>query len=59
MGSVIGLLMCGPLIKAFGWPSVFYLFGVLGIMWCLAWPLLKADQVGEAALPHVHDGGLV
>ena len=51
--------MCGPLIKAFGWPSVFYLFGVLGIMWCLAWPLLKADQVGEAALPHVHDGGLV
>ena len=45
VGSVIGLLLCGPLIKAYGWPSVFYLFAVLGIAWCICWPLLKADEV--------------
>ena len=45
VGSVIGLLLCGPLIKAFGWPSVFYLFAVLGLLWCAAWPLLGAEKV--------------
>lgn len=44
LGSVVGLLVCGPLIHAFGWPSVFYLFAVLGLLWCLLWPLLKPDQ---------------
>lgn len=44
VGSAVGLLVCGPLIHAFGWPSVFYLFAVLGLMWCLLWPLLKPEQ---------------
>ena len=30
VGSAVGLLVCGPLIHAFGWPSVFYLFAALG-----------------------------
>ena len=47
VGSVVGLLLCGPLIKAFGWPSVFYLFAVLGLIWCAAWPLLKAEKASE------------
>ncbi len=45
VGSVVGLLLCGPLIKAWGWPSVFYLFAVLGLVWCAFWPMLKADKV--------------
>jgi MFS family permease len=44
LGSVVGLLVCGPLIHAFGWPSVFYLFAVLGLLWCLLWPLLNPEQ---------------
>ncbi len=44
VGSVIGLLVCGPLIRTFGWPSVFYLFALLGLVWCLLWPLLKPED---------------
>lgn len=31
-----------------GWPSIFYLLGVLGIIWCIVWYLIVADT------PHVH-----
>ena len=44
MGSAVGLLVCGPLIHAFGWPSVFYLFAALGLVWSAAWPLLKPEE---------------
>lgn len=44
LGSAIGLLLCGPLIKVFGWPCIFYLFGVAGFVWCLMWPAMKPDE---------------
>ena len=44
VGSVVGLLASGPLIARFGWPSVFYLFAVLGLLWACAWPLCKPGQ---------------
>jgi len=44
VGSAVGLLLCGPLIYYFGWESVFYLFAVLGLLWCLAWPLCKPEM---------------
>ena len=44
VGSVVGLLVCGPLIRNFGWPSVFYLFAAAGLLWCAAWPLLRPDD---------------
>jgi ACS family sodium-dependent inorganic phosphate cotransporter len=44
VGSAVGLLLCGPLIYYFGWESVFYLFAVLGFLWCLAWPLCNPEQ---------------
>jgi MFS transporter, ACS family, solute carrier family 17 (sodium-dependent inorganic phosphate cotransporter), other len=43
VGSALGLTLCGPLIFYFGWQWVFYLFAVLGLLWCLAWPLVKPD----------------
>ena len=45
LGSVVGLLLCGPLIAKFGWPSVFYVFGALGLAWAVMWPLAKPTQV--------------
>ena len=43
VGSALGLTLCGPLIHWFGWQSVFYLFAILGLIWCLAWPLVKPE----------------
>ncbi|KAJ0638475.1 putative major facilitator superfamily, MFS transporter superfamily [Helianthus annuus] len=33
VGSVLGLLLAPPLIESFGWESVFYMFGMFGIVW--------------------------
>lgn len=43
VGSAVGLLLCGPLIHWFGWQSVFYLFALLGLIWCLLWPLCRPE----------------
>lgn len=58
VGSAIGLLVCGPLIHAFGWPSVFYLFALLGLGWCACWPMVRPEKReakagGEAPAPPV------
>ncbi|PSC72700.1 putative anion transporter chloroplastic [Micractinium conductrix] len=53
VGSAVGLLLCGPLIHWFGWQSVFYLFAVLGLVWCCAWPLFKPEQQDSDALPRM------
>lgn len=44
VGSAVGLLLSGPLIRMYGWPSVFYLFAVLGGIWCLMWPLVRPSM---------------
>ena len=44
VGSAVGLLLCGPLIRWFGWQSVFYLFAALGFVWCALWPLCRPEQ---------------
>lgn len=44
LGSAIGLIMCGPLIRAFGWPVVFYSFALVGVLWAAAWPLLRPGR---------------
>jgi ACS family sodium-dependent inorganic phosphate cotransporter len=44
VGSAVGLLLCGPLIHYFGWQSVFYLFAVLGLVWCALWPLCRPEE---------------
>lgn len=40
--SLTGLLIAPLLIERFGWPSVFYLFGGLGLVWALWWERLVA-----------------
>lgn len=47
VGSAVGLLLCGPLIRMFGWPSVFYLFAVLGLAWAAMWPLVEPEKLDD------------
>jgi ACS family sodium-dependent inorganic phosphate cotransporter len=37
VGSIVGLALSPQLIAKFGWPSVFYGFGSLGVVWYMAW----------------------
>ena len=44
VGTVGALLTTGFIIEAFGWPSVFYLFGAIGFVWAIFW-LVKIPKV--------------
>ncbi|KAG0463201.1 hypothetical protein HPP92_021677 [Vanilla planifolia] len=44
VGSILGLLFAPPIIQTFGWESLFYIFGVLGIIWCLLFEFVKEAQ---------------
>ena len=37
VGTVSTLVLSGLIIETYGWPSVFYLFGGLGLVWGIAW----------------------
>ena len=39
VGSVFAFLVVGGLMEMLGWPAVFYLFGVIGLLWCGLWIL--------------------
>jgi len=47
LGTVIGMPLSGVLCDhgfAGGWPSVFYVFGTAGCVWCLMWFVLCHDS---------------
>lgn len=41
--------MCPTLIVQFGWQSVFYFFGALGIFWWAAWQFLTESTPEQSA----------
>ncbi|KAK8581679.1 hypothetical protein V6N13_144691 [Hibiscus sabdariffa] len=48
VGSVTGLLVAPTLIQNFGWESVFYIFGLLGIWWYSGFHFLGEEQALDA-----------
>lgn len=43
IGTAVTYIMCGYLIASFGWESVFYVSGGLGLLWAICWILLVYD----------------
>lgn len=37
LGSILGLSTSPQMILAMGWPSLFHIFGSLGILWFVGW----------------------
>ncbi|XP_040200262.1 vesicular glutamate transporter 3 [Rana temporaria] len=50
-GAVIAMPLAGILVQYIGWSSVFYIYGVFGIIWYVFW-LLHATE-GPAAHPFI------
>lgn len=53
MGTVIGLAASGALVAQFGWQSVFYVFGAVGIVLAVLWFVIVRDS--PAAHPAISD----
>ncbi|KAL0112804.1 hypothetical protein PUN28_012219 [Cardiocondyla obscurior] len=47
LGAAVTMLMCGFLIASLGWESVFYVTGVIGIIWSVTWFLLVFDSPSQ------------
>ncbi|XP_030646235.1 vesicular glutamate transporter 3 [Chanos chanos] len=43
-GAVIAMPLAGILVQYVGWPSVFYIYGVFGIIWYTFWLLLAYES---------------
>jgi len=43
-GSIVGLLLAPLIISAFGWQSLFFAFGSLGLLWALVWAFNGKDR---------------
>ena len=59
--SLLGLIVAPAAIERFGWPSVFYLFGGLGLVWVLWWERLMreiAQQDPELMAALTAEGGV-
>lgn len=48
LGSVIGLLIAPSIISRVGWQAVFYIFAVLGFMWCASGVWLGPSPLASA-----------
>src|SRR5512133_164266 len=44
LGTVVGLLGTGWLLTRFDWPSAFYVFGDVGLVWCVVWFATAHDR---------------
>ncbi|XP_041746599.1 vesicular glutamate transporter 3-like isoform X2 [Coregonus clupeaformis] len=52
-GAVVAMPLAGVLVQYVGWPSVFYIYGVFGIIWYIFWLLLAYGS--PAAHPTISD----
>ncbi|XP_058461728.1 sialin-like [Malaya genurostris] len=40
VGTILAMMVSGILAESYNWESVFYVFGTVGLVWCVAWFLI-------------------
>ena len=43
LGTVVAMPLCGLVLNAWGWEAVFYVSGVLALIWFIAWWFFMFD----------------
>lgn len=65
-GQFVGLAFLTPVLvylqTQFGWQSLFYITGAIGIVWAIIWVLLyrdpgKSKRINQAELDYIREGG--
>ncbi|CAL4065472.1 unnamed protein product [Meganyctiphanes norvegica] len=62
LGVLVGMPLCGWVIDEYGWPSAFYVTGILSLVWCFMWfPLMYDDpkhhpRISDAELEYIQKG---
>lgn len=65
-GQFVGLAFLTPVLvylqTKFGWQSLFYITGAIGIVWAIIWVLLyrdpgKSKRINQAELDYIREGG--
>ncbi|XP_025414053.1 vesicular glutamate transporter 1-like [Sipha flava] len=46
-GTVIGYPLCGWLAENYGWPSTFYVPGLIAVIWCVVWLMCISESPVE------------
>jgi MFS family permease len=49
VGGMISPLLVVPIQQTYGWRTSFYVFGVVGVVWCIAWYFWYRDRPREKA----------
>lgn len=56
MGGALSPLLVVPIQAAYGWRTMFYLFGAAGLIWCLIWLwLYREPAAAKAKQGHHHE----
>lgn len=47
-GTIFAFLVAGKMMAVYGWPSAFYIFGLLGLVWAIFWFVLIPAKTPKA-----------
>ncbi|XP_031784307.1 solute carrier family 17 (sodium-dependent inorganic phosphate cotransporter)-like isoform X2 [Nasonia vitripennis] len=53
VGTVFAMPVCGMMAERLGWPSIFYVFGALGLVWYVCWCVVVKDRPEDD--PYISD----
>ena len=48
LGAILSSVVASALLKPYGWRSVFYSFGIIGMLWCVPWLYYAKNAPSEA-----------